>query len=138
LTARIGFRLVGAGFAIGALVHAGEGFASMLGYHLRDYPLWRHGLFVVLDGGLAALAIRWPLLLWAPLLLLLAQQSSTHGRDVWETWRHLHGVAWLSLGTMTFVTASAILAVDYRWRGSTSTSPTVRRRPRSLNADADK
>jgi len=119
------FRIVAVGFAIGAVVHATEAVASVFGHSIRDYALWRHGLFIVIDGGLAALAITGPRLLWAPLLLLLAQQSTTHGRDVVRTWRANHSVAWLSVVTMTFVIASAMLATAYR--GRARAGPRVRR-----------
>ena len=117
MAVRIGFRLMAVGFTAAALVHAGEGIAGILGYQLRDYPLWRHGLFVLLDAGLALIAVRSPRLLWAPLLLVLAQQTTTHGREVWDTWRSRHDIAWLSLSTMIFLIASAILAIRYRWCG---------------------
>lgn len=110
------FRIVAIGFGLGAFAHAAEVVASLFGHTGRDYPLWRHGVFVAIDGGLAVLAIAGPRWLWLPLLLLLGQQITTHGRDIVQTWRAGHAVSWLSLAPMTFVIASALLAIEYRWQ----------------------
>jgi len=125
------FQTIAFGFTLGGLIHASEAVASLLGHGVRDYPLWRHGLFVVLDGGLAAFAILSPRLLWLPLLLLLTQQTTTHGRDLVVTLRTAHTISWLSLITMLFVATSAILACTFRWnapfsdRMQTSDAPAV-------------
>jgi hypothetical protein len=59
-------------------------------------------------------------MLWLPLMLLLAQQTTTHGRDLVLTWRTAHIISWLSLITMLFVATSAILACTFRWNASSS------------------
>src|SRR3982751_2844350 len=89
------FRVIGAGFAVGALMHCIEASSQVLASWRPDYPLWRHALFVAIDGGLAVLAVVAPKRLWFSLAVLLIQQSSTHGRDVWMTWQSERRIAWL-------------------------------------------
>jgi len=122
------FQVVAAGFALGALAHATEASATLSGHGVRAYPLWRDGLFVGLDGLLAVIAVLRPRQLWLPMLLLVAQQTATHGREVVQIWRAERGIAWLSLVTMTFVVASTLVALHYRW--------SVRRQPAAHQSDA--
>jgi hypothetical protein len=116
-TRRLGFRVIAAGFAVGALVHGAEAIAGSLGLHVREYPDWRHTLFFILDGSMAAVALWRPRILWVPLSLFLVQQTTTHGRDVWRAWNDQRDVAWFSLSTMLFLIAGAALAINHRWCG---------------------
>jgi len=115
-------RFIAAGFCLGAAFHAASALAALAGHPWSDTPAWRHVLFVVVDGALAILVLLRPAAAWLPLLLLLGQQSSTHGRDVWVAWRQQGRIAWLSLGTLLFVAASTAIAVANR-----------RRTPRDVN-----
>jgi len=119
------FRVVSAGFAIGALVHGIELTSRLFASWRPDYPLWRHALFIVIDASLAALALVAPERLWLPLATLLLQQSSTHGRAVWIAWSHEHRIAWIDALVVAFIAASTLVAFQYRRRRDTLTPAKV-------------
>ena len=68
-------RAAGLALAVVAVVHAVKAVRG-------DGDVARHVVFVVLDGGLGALVALRPRWALAPVALLFAQQTTTHGRDL--------------------------------------------------------
>jgi hypothetical protein len=103
------FRLIAAGFALGAVAH-GTGLIAFLALHFElrpGYPPWRDAVFTVVDAGLAALALRAPRRLWLPVLAFLVQQVTNHGAWAWRAWTDAHRIDWGLLVTLSFVMWSA-------------------------------
>jgi hypothetical protein len=61
------------------------------------YPIWRHVIFIVIDGSLVWLFGRRPRWLVWPYALLTLQVLNGHGRGAWSLWVEHHQVDWISV-----------------------------------------
>jgi hypothetical protein len=110
------FRLIAAGFLLGATVHGAELVGLTFHHTLRpDYPAWRHALFVVLEVSIAAIAVTQPNALWVAVVAFLGQQLTTHGVDVWQAWFDRRQIDWLSVVTLAFLVLAAAVALKHRF-----------------------
>jgi hypothetical protein len=111
------FRLLAALIALGAVFHAATFLRAALGpAHVLNESVWRHLLFVFIDGGIAVALLYRPPLLVPALALFLCQQTSTHGIQLWRQWSAGHTIDWLSLGVLVNI-AFALAAVLQERRG---------------------
>jgi hypothetical protein len=112
------FRVIAAGFALGALAHATELMAFLaIHYELMPgYPPWRHIVFTAFDSTLAALALYAPRRLWMPVLVLCVQQVTTHGVSLWDAAVGGRPLEWSSVTTLSFVAWSTAVALMERFR----------------------
>lgn len=93
------FRLAAVGAAIAAAFHLAALWSpevARLEYE-PSYPIWRHFVFIGIDGVLVPLFLRRPpWLVWAYGLLAL-QILNGHGRGAWRIWITEHRVDWISV-----------------------------------------
>jgi hypothetical protein len=127
---RVVFRLAAAGAGAASLYHAlalsVPAFAAMA--YPPTYPVWRHVVFILIDGSLALLLLRPPAWLVWPYSLLMLQVLNGHGRSALGQWRSSGAIAWIDTVTVIGVAAGlALLIVDLRDR---------RRESRSLHVSA--
>lgn len=107
--------------AVGAAVAAGFHAAAMLSPEIArleyepTYPIWRHVVFIGIDGVLAWLFLRRPSwLVWAYGLLTL-QILNGHGRGALRIWIAQHRVDWISVA-VSVLAPVVLCALFLDWR----------------------
>jgi hypothetical protein len=108
------------GFAVAALYHgtalAVPSFAKAA--YPADYPLWRHVVFIVVDGAGAYLFLKRPVWLIWPYLLLTVQVLQGHGVRLVRTWTQMHQIQWVDVITVAGILLGlGLLLMDRPMRG---------------------
>jgi hypothetical protein len=98
------FRFIAVVFAFGGAFHVAAAFMPSLGTAVGSTsPAWRHALFAAMDAALAVAIVKRPPILKFALILLFAQQLTTHGVGLWQAWTNGQGVSWVSLAVLSFL-----------------------------------
>ena len=113
------FLACAAGAGLAALFHAVAMVSPAVAQHEYEpgYPMWRHVLFIVVDGSLAWLFIRRPL--WLPWAFgaLTLHILNGHGRAAWRLWVTRGEIAWISVAvSLAAPIALVLLIFDRRAR----------------------
>jgi len=106
------FQIFALGFAISAAFHLVAVFMPGIS---APSPVWRHLLFVGINGAAAAHMIRRPR--WFPyaFALLCVQQLYSHGTYAWDSWEIFGRIDWASIVVLaTMPTALVLLVMDAR------------------------
>lgn len=88
----VGFVLAAAYHLTALLVPA---FAKIA--YSAHYPVWRHIIFIFIDGTFAYLFVARPNWLIWPYILLTLQVINGHGRGAWLVWREQQQIDWISI-----------------------------------------
>jgi hypothetical protein len=103
------FRLISAGFVLGAAAHLGSLLVPRFGAAIGVVaPAWRNALFTFIDAAFAIAILRRPPLLIFALALFLVQQLTTKGVLVWQ-WAMQGRVAWIALGVLAFLIYAVVV-----------------------------
>jgi hypothetical protein len=120
------FRLCSAGALLAALFHAAAILSPSVAALEYDstYPLWRHGVFIVLDTTLGALFLSRPPWLIPLFAIVTAQILYSHGSGAWYRWTREQRIDWISIAIL--IAAPVALAMLIAEAGESRAEPPTR------------
>jgi len=104
------FAWLAGGSALAAAYHLAA-FATQFAHAQVNAAAWRHLVFVGIDIALAVLLLWRPRWLIAPVAIVTAQASWSHGHGLWNAWHSARQVDWVSVAVflyLPFLVAAAI------------------------------
>ncbi len=123
----LAFRLAAAASVFAAFYHATAIAMPEFGRlaYPPGYPLWRHIVFVLIDGNLGWLLLRRPIWLIWPYAALTVQAAASHGGAAWMMWRQNGRIDWISI--VVVIGLPLVLGLLYvEWRNRrASSNPTT-------------